>query len=259
MLKNKMIKKLPSIIIFSLFLGISFTPAIGGVLTISTSKELVDYNFELHGSNGIQSYTITLSEEQIKKLELLINDLDNELQNSKTMDESNRIFKSATLKMYNIGLFPKELNVKQIEEINPYIAKNKDDLKLESANSNQDLISKNGNKENFDCIVIGRTRRTTFSDNLEDVAFGWYDNWLESGDTTYSPASGQLITYGTNGYIRWHGFFYGQLYKASAWGPLYIRYFHVGLEGFYGFKWSRFLITIMIGTATHVALGPEPL
>jgi len=259
MLRDKIIKKLPSVIIFSLFLGISFTPAIGTSLTISTHKDLVNYNFELHGKNGIQYYTLTLSEEQIKKLELLINETNNELQKSKTIDEANIIFKNATLKMYKNGLFPEELNFNQIEKINPYNLKNVENLEFKSANSNQNYILKNGNRENFDCIVLGRTRRTAFSDNLEDVAFGWYDKWLSDGDTTYAPASGQLITFGTNGYIRWHGYFYGQLYKVSIWGPLYFRYLHVGLEGFYGFKWSRLIITIMIGAASHVALGSEPL
>jgi hypothetical protein len=272
-MRKELVGKILVLAVILLFVGVGVNSAIANdsKLSIICKKDatkliydddtLSEYSFEVCGLEKTQTYGIMLSNRQIEEFELLIDEVNNELINTETKDESVKIFKNAMQKIDEIGLFPDDFSVEQAQQLIDSLNFDKgiNRLPVDSFYKKQEKSPSVEDKENFDCFIMGITGISRFFGSR--VAFGFvqsYEDEYGSNHYAFFPGTGRVVTYGSNGQVSWQGEFYGQL-DVEVIDFLWSQLFHqIGVVGFIGFRWPGFIFTLMFGIASHVHVGPEP-
>jgi len=116
--------------------------------------------------------------------------------------------------------------------------------------------------ESFDMFVYPFTRwpvTLTFGERIDEPSqplLNKETEYLSNAIFPWRPARGFVWTNGTNGVVTWAGMFWGDLGVLNT--PGHTKNF-IGVEGFEGFKFSRFrnAYDVYIGTAKHVKMTYE--
>jgi len=250
-------KKLLVVGVIVLFLGLAIAPSINAnVNKASIDSELVEITTEICGLNG-GKHTLSLSKDDAREVEKLIDDIKSRLDNVETREETVEIFNEAVVELDKYGLLG-GLSVKQAQRL--------------VTGGYQNLLAKRflGNIfhkhiDNFDnviCLISGETSETRFirpilrflyatPSLLMFVIIGLIDIYF--GNTVFTPlriggciafgsydyyrpsttlAKGWLHTNGKSGIKDWEGSFRGLI--SSFHHIDHIVY--VGVVGFIGIK-----------------------
>jgi len=107
-------KKLLSVGVIVLFLGLAFAPSINANISKSSiDSELVEITTEVCGWDG-EKHTVSLSKEDALEVEQLIDDIERRLDEVETLEETVEIFNEAVVELDKYGLLG-GLSVKQAQ------------------------------------------------------------------------------------------------------------------------------------------------
>lgn len=94
-----------------------------------------------------------------------------------------------------------------------------------------------------------------------DMQFGYCHARMHPAPdaNVYNPSEGWIFTIGDNGFKKYKGEFYGQLYKIIEPSPIGDYIYYIGASNFSGIKIKGLLggYSCFIGKAEHVSLGPD--
>jgi hypothetical protein len=148
-------KKIISVVVILLFIGLAFAPSINANVG---KEELVEFTTEICGLNGGKQ-TVKLTQQQADEVEALFNTIREQLNVTESREETEEIFKDAVVELDKYGLLG-GLSVKQAQKLvtggyyTPRILK-----LIERRFSNyQDGLE----NVNFLCLLSGRTTYTVF-------------------------------------------------------------------------------------------------
>jgi hypothetical protein len=206
----------------------------------------------------------TSSTQPSVNIQKVFDDITSKLEKVTTKQEALAVCKEAVRELHHYGLLPKGMSVQKADRLIDYV-------QLRSAFVHPSRGTRGITSGNVNCLVIGITNNTYFRPYpaLMDIpmfqnitgflllpylirliqplkvgpygAFGDRVKLTENGNITddISPSSGFILTFGSNGFQKWKGAFFGNLkanYKkfvynnetsAEFWDP-------IGVVGFIG-------------------------
>jgi len=241
-------KKLISVIVILLFIGLAFAPSINA----NIQSDFVEFTTEVCSLNGGKQ-TVKLTQQQADEVESLFDSIREQLNTSESREQAEKIFKDAVVELDKYGLLG-GLSIKQAQKLvsggynNPrmeeFLEKTRMGLRV---------------KRNFFCLLAGNTDNTIFNGFLSNLLlvlsflFIGFDVfvllWMSSyyfsnffpisvGHTislgvhnvqwTY-PANGWVYTIGIIGVRQWEGDIIGDI-RQGILDDL------IGITGFIGIK-----------------------
>jgi hypothetical protein len=253
-MKNSLIKKILVFVIVLLLTQMVYSTTI--YATDKKESDSIEIISRIHGTIGLKEERMKISKQQLAEIDNLFDDINNKLDATTNRIQAIRIIYKSLLKLSNLGLLPKGVNIKQVHQLITGNSLNYLNIKL----LNKDLLKQGPIvADNTNCLIIGRTNWTCirpypvwidlpkisrfihnrtilsqlfvipimlrilipFRFNTDAYIGGRYRLTL-SGNITrdvYSPAYGWIWTNGANGTQKWDGKFYGSLryiYKKSV-------------------------------------------
>jgi len=237
-----MYKKGLALAIILLFIGVSFQPAFAvedknssnSSSTVS-ENEALDNNLikmlvQIHISNGMQSYTLELSNQQLDELDMIFDKLKIDLWNCNSEIEVIEIYKDAVVSLGENGLLPDTMSIEEAQELvlknnfNPRFGKLFYHLLNNLAEDN--LL-------NILCWITGKSSRTgdRFSYYFPIRIFSTLYFGYILDVYNRRPALGWVYTIGMLGVKEQEGSFYGRIYERLK--PPFETYY-IGALGFRG-------------------------
>jgi len=150
----KMFKKLISVAVILLFIGLAFAPSINADVG---KEELVEFTTELCGLNGSKQ-TVKLTQQQADEVEALFNSIREQLNATESREEAEDIFKDAVMELDKYGLLG-GLSIKQAQRL--VVG---DYLNQKSKQYFKDIKSTNladKNDSNYLCLILGSSDLTS--------------------------------------------------------------------------------------------------
>ena len=264
-MKNILFKKGLVVGIIVLFVGVSvFTSVSSKNVSDSTdiknsNNKLIEINVEICKIGGGEEYTVMLTKEKSDKLEFLIEDFKEKLDNSDSLEETRELHCDMIISLYELGVLQRDIDISNrdtilqqvydIETIFPLIHNF-----MNSVNFRYMLPEMMNGDTNYFCYVSGNMTRTI--KRFFHIGFGYEaHSWMINGGYTYYyPTGGWLYTDGWLGSIKWEGSFYG------GFGPnMFVGNRHIGRDfcsiwycrGIIGFRGTK----IKIGTEHYYYQG----
>ncbi len=138
-----------------LFIGVGIQPAfaIAPNINANISKEMVEITTEICGLNG-NKQTVKLSREDADEIILLFTSIEEQLNNTNSVEEAVEIFDKAILELDRFGVLPTGMSVKEMQKLvtgrykNPIMMMVFDEIK----SIQQQPFD---NDENFLCLIAG--------------------------------------------------------------------------------------------------------
>ena len=147
-------KKLISVAVITLFIGLAFAPSINA----NVRKEgLVEFTTEVCGLNGGKK-TVKLTEEEANEVETLFDSIRERLNTSETRDEAEEVFKEAVIELDKYGLLG-GLSVRQAQRL---ITGKYQDSRVRELMKKLYGIVHVDNDSNYLCMVAGCTNGSNF-------------------------------------------------------------------------------------------------
>jgi len=263
-----------SIIAVVIILLSSFSSVVGKV---SSDEELVEFDVEFCGLG--KKHTVQLTQQESDEVELLFADIEQQLSEVETREETELIFKDAIVELNKYGLLG-GMNIKQAQQM---VTRSQKQHKI----INRILPDDNSN---YFCLIAGETNNTFFigiparetillmyilgfgiplipslltfllslittvGNIINPISiFNFIGIGLmkSRGELEFFPADGWLWTIGLNGIKSWNGSI------AGGFGPiimLWLRthYYYQGVVGFTGIKLFFNSKHFYLGTALQV-------
>jgi hypothetical protein len=265
-----------------LFVGVAVQPS---VATVEQQKEeLVEINIHLCKPEGIENHNVLITRKQKVELDNLIENFKSELDTIETLEEITSLYKNMTISLYELGLFPKDMSLKEVQQLtiegheinNCYM----EDLSTRTQTNSTEI-------NNVLCLVSGETTYTiheyrTFRGTVRLIVllyilFGWKDGLfkiLAQYANSHPIIIGRIFGIGlrellfdywgtlvwkyypANGWIHTASLLGEQQIEGDLWGNLLypsipillLLYYNPGILGFIGLRIDLFYI----GTALHV-------
>ena len=264
MVKNMINKKLT---IFCLILAtIILIPNITAntVSNITQENELVEITIDLCGLEEEKEKTVQLTQKESHNLETLFDDMKTKLESVDTNHETIEIFNEVIEELDELELLPKDMTVKEAQQL------------VTKINCNERILG--DDNENFNCFISGKTLGSAFFKPGWPIfltalipikflingiiSFGWEKLDYEN-KRTINPASGWVWTKGSNSVKTWEGdTLWGNLgkyhevfyYEPTTWDEYW---FYKGATGFNGISIRGFSSYHFFGTASHVSIVNE--
>ena len=149
-----------------LFIGLAFVPSlsVGANKTIS-ENDTVEFIVMPCGIKGVKPKLVRLTSQEANKLDKLMDSMKGKLENTTTNNEANIILKDMVVELNKYGLLPEHMSVEKVQQlvVNKY--------------KNQ-VATTSGDKENFNCQVIGKSRQ--HFDNEMDRYWEFLDKIMDS-------------------------------------------------------------------------------
>ncbi len=155
-------KKLISVTVILLFIGLSFAPSINANVS---KEELVEFTTEVCGLNGGKQ-TVKLTQQQADEVEALFDSIREQLNTTESREEAEEIFKNVVVELDKYGLLG-GLSIKQAQKLVVNGYQDSRTMKIPER-----IISKfQNNNSNYFCLIVGATNGTNFDSQLE-LLFG---------------------------------------------------------------------------------------
>ena len=135
-------KKLISVTVILLFIGLAFAPSINANVG---KEELVEFTTEVCGLNGGKQ-TVKLTQQQANEVEAMFNSIREKLNNTQSREEAEDIFKDAVVELDKYGLLG-GLSVKQAQRLVTG--------RFSNSMSVIEINSKKLDNYNFLCLIVG--------------------------------------------------------------------------------------------------------
>jgi hypothetical protein len=143
-----------SFFVVALFIGVAIAP---GIQTDREKTGTTPVEIELVGIPTSEKYTVDLSDEQIRELQVLFEDIEQQLSNAQSRKEANEIVKDALSELEKYGLLG-GLTLEQAQNL--IIGSETRQRLLELMDDNyQDILDDNAN---YFCMITGRLTGTLF-------------------------------------------------------------------------------------------------
>ncbi len=242
-------KKLISVTVILLFIGLSFAPSINANVG---KEESVEFTTEVCGLNGGKQ-TVQLTQQQAEEVEVLFNSIREKLNATESREDAEEIFKEAVIELDKYGLLG-GLSIKQAQRL---VTSGNYNPRLEKAleKTSMDLRV----KRNFCCLLAGNTDYTNFNGflsnlflllsflfigldvfvilwmisyyftNLFPISFGQTISLGVQGTQWTYPANGWVYSIGIIGVRQWEGDIIGNI-RQGILDDL------IGITGFVGIK-----------------------
>jgi hypothetical protein len=143
-------KKLISVTVILLFIGLAFAPTINANIS---KEELVEFTTEICGLNGGKQ-TVKLTQQQADEVEVLFNSIREQLNTTESRQEAEEIFKDAVVELDKYGLLG-GLGVKQAQRLvtgGPLKSKVYKSIENRFSEYQDDFEN-----YNFLCLITGKT------------------------------------------------------------------------------------------------------
>lgn len=163
-MERKWRKKFISIgaIIF-LLSGIGFVPTIQANLDKGYDEnEFIDVTVEASGINGVNPYTIKLTQQEAEEVGDLFETIKERLENAETQQENIDIFQWAILQLNEKGLLPKGNGVEETQALMTDTLR-RTDWETLVENSSHHRAQPIGDNENRNCLIAGHTSFSLFA------------------------------------------------------------------------------------------------
>jgi len=290
-------KKLISVAVILLFIGLAFAPSINANIS---KEDLVEFTTEVCGLNGGKQ-TIKLTQQQADEVESLFDSIREQLNTSESREQAEKIFKDAVVELDKYGLLG-GLSVKQAQRLVLGRIHKPISGKIVVGTIPKVSVTFDDN-ENLFCLLIGKTSYTTcfqkpiqtfflhlgmisYFFNLQKMGSWFLLFWIlpfiilydiplgislkiglgicDFEDYHSIPARGWIITFGLNGKRNWNNTFYGHL--PQFLGIPIIGIPNGGLSypaviGYTGLKIltnDKIMTFSYLGSALWMKLGSEP-
>jgi len=144
-----------AIAVILLFIGVAFAPSINSSVV---KDELIEFDVEFCGLD--KKHTVQLTQREADEVELLFNDIEQQLSEVETREETNEIFNDAIIELNNYGLLG-DFSVDFIQKLVTGVYKYPKILEgMERLyNKNKEVFNV---EENILCLVAGLTTTTIF-------------------------------------------------------------------------------------------------
>ncbi|MCX6667486.1 MAG: hypothetical protein NTV74_04515 [Euryarchaeota archaeon] len=112
--------------VVALFIGLSVAPGMSAVNpgtspssggTLVGNNDLVKITVSLCKTDGIENYTFMLTKEKANALNILIDNFQKDLNNSKTKEETVALYNSMVESLYGLGLIPGGMSVEETQQL----------------------------------------------------------------------------------------------------------------------------------------------
>ena len=160
-----------------LFLGVGIQPAIADLSIVSDNSELEEITIQFFETDRSYNHTVLLTQEQIRELENLITNFNNQLESIDNPANTETLFKNTIVSLDNLGLFPEDINIEDAQRLvigtkqNPSIVNS-----LERwVGNHQGTLDDN---ENFLCLISGNTKYTIFQGLTGRFIYSLLDSFL---------------------------------------------------------------------------------
>jgi len=280
-------KKLISVAVVLLFIGLAFAPTINANIG---KEELVEFTTEVCGMN-VRKQTVKLTQQQADKVDALFNSIREKLNTTESREEAEKIFKEAIVELDKFGLLG-GLSIKQAQRLvtGGYQNRKYNNVYLGSHVN----CSRNDTYYNSNCNVFAKHDQETylfsplrrFTEKLIEIflyvkmwisgivlSYLWFFLFFRDAlgllvinshigfgsefqypkeDPLYRPADGEITTIGDMGEKNWSGTWYGSFQRHDL--PYFYTSF-IGIHGFTGiFLSSKIFGNIYFGIANEVGL-----
>lgn len=154
------IKKIITVSIILLFLGIAVAPSINfNTVKASQDDDTVEVTTQAYGIKGFKDTPVKLSKDQYQNLEEYLVEFRARLNQTSTIEEAIPIFKNAVVELDTYGLLPKGTNVQKMQRLVTGIYHN---TRIISLLKDRELKPMDENENRF-CLIYGSTNQTYFT------------------------------------------------------------------------------------------------
>ena len=111
------------IAVILLFIGVSFQPVFANEPTEKVTDyktvddEKIEYIIEIIKTNKVIENKVYLTQQQADELEILIENIRADLNNSETQEKTKEIYNNAVNSFNNLGLFPENISINEIKQL----------------------------------------------------------------------------------------------------------------------------------------------
>ena len=272
-MKNSLYKKGVVFGIIVLFISIAFLPMTSAEISIyenfvsdidsreSSNFGLVKKTIKIISSDGIDEYTVMLTNQQTNDLDTLFDDLKIDLGGCETHEETKEVYNDAVVSLYEIGVLPDDTSIEEVQSLV---------TEFEETENHYSKPSLSGDSiYNTNCYISGETTKTS----VDHAWYGWFFsiwlNYLLSFTGRWyavlmsfggefwdgGHAQGWVHTDGDNGIQNIEGNLWGQLRRHGEGGsdP---DFYYIGAVRFFGvYVWDN--PAQYMGRADRVAIGEE--
>ena len=214
------IKKIITVSIILLFLGIAVAPSINfNTVKASQDDDTVEVTTQACGIKGFKDTTVKLTKDQYQNLEEYLVEFRARLNQTSTIEEAIPIFKNAVVELNTYGLLPKGTNVQKMQRLVTGIYHN---TRIISLLKDRELKPMDENENRF-CLIYGSTNQTYFTgpvgiiNNLLGWIFLLSDHWFS--EQGYDGFAGILEWFGI--LLLWNGLLFAALLGTVNPFPLF--------------------------------------
>lgn len=250
-------KKLISVVVILLFIGLAFAPSINA----NAQSDFVEFTTEVSGLNR-RKQTVKLTQGEVEEIDALFCLIGDQLNATNTKEEARTILNKAIMQLDKYGLLG-GLSARKIENL--FKSYNETQIKIDTKN----VLT----NENANCIIVGKVNHSFFINPIiysliryienngaqefdlllnllflmalffdiplfpfkvdASIALGRYYQFLYH--TSSYPSQGWITTMGSNGHKSWYGELKGTIdcIDISVFSK---NLFYIGVEGFSGLK-----------------------
>jgi hypothetical protein len=247
--------------IIVLFIGIGIQPVIAinlknsddsSIKAIDNDNQnngLFEIPFQIHKSGKIETYKLTITEEQRAEFEFFSDAFKEELEEAETFDETIEIYNNAIVTLDKIGIIPKDTSVEELQQLitgNVQLELFRYLMQIYRYKRNLDTY------ENFFCLLTGGSSNTVWF-------YGYSPFWIGSiiygfeYRTGPEPAQGWIHSQSFFKKFTYVGTFVGKIKKDSFHDPQVLAW--TGSKAFRGLYIALF--DFYIGRAFRVWITPE--
>jgi hypothetical protein len=161
-----------------LFIGVGIQPAIADITSGSDNSELEEITIQFFETDRTYNHTVLLTQEQIRELETLISNFNNQLEAIDNQVNTETLFKNTLVSLDNLGLFPKDFSIKDAQRL---VTGTKQNLSIVKSlerwvGNHQGTLDEN---ENFLCLISGNTKYTIFQGPAGRFILGSFLEFLD--------------------------------------------------------------------------------
>jgi len=154
-----LLKKNLAITVVILFIDVAFAPSLSADIdTVTESKEFLEISVDIYGPYGTDSHKVSLSEEDVDRIDALFDEIKNRLDNATTRGETADIFNDVVVSLDKLDLL-RNLIVEEAQQLVTGRFHDKPPISIldNLYSKHLDVFDDN---HNFLCLIAGETNRT---------------------------------------------------------------------------------------------------
>ena len=163
-------KKLLVLGIIALFIGIAVAPSVTSIefsKDKTSNDDLVEINFQLCKTSGIEDHKMFITQEQVEQLNSLIENFKADLNNAETREETVGIYNDMVVSLDKLGILPEDFSCEEAQQLvtgENSISTPEKMKSIKHFNMAYEKLEKGYPKQNEEenkfCLIAGKTTNT---------------------------------------------------------------------------------------------------